>query len=202
MKTNPVPSLEQAIAAPAAITLADGIPCSTGAAIQRTKNVRFELLPYAFKPEEIIDTVVCALKSEAKVLIILNTVGRANAFLRKLEEHPAVSPNYLFNLNNVICPHHGRFAPNDRNHLDKHISQRLGKGSPPGPLLLVGTQTLEQSLDIDADLMITDLAPAGVLLQRVGRLHRHDRVNPEQFQAATIWYWCRKAVLLPLTRGT
>lgn len=186
VKTNPVPSLEQAIAAPyPAITLADGIPCSTGAAIQRTKNVRFELLPYAFKPEEIIDTVVCALKSEARVLIILNTVGRANAFLRKLEEHPAVSPNYLFNLNNVICPHHGRFAPNDRNHLDKHISQRLGKGSPPGPLLLVGTQTLEQSLDIDADLMITDLAPADVLLQRVGRLHRHDRVRPEQFQAAT-----------------
>jgi len=67
----------------------------------------------------------------------------------------------------------------------------MGEDAPPGPRLLIGTQTLEQSLDIDGDLMITDLCPADVLLQRVGRLHRHDRERPPGFRKAR----CR--VLVP-----
>ena len=55
------------------------------------------------------------------------------------------------------------------------MERRIGKGAKGGPLVLIGTQTLEQSLDIDADFLITDLAPMDVLLQRIGRLHRHDR---------------------------
>jgi CRISPR-associated endonuclease/helicase Cas3 len=105
-------------------------------------------------------------------------VARVVALQRAVEESPDIPYETLFRCEGVICPHHGRFAPSDREVLDKAVSERLGKDSPPGPLLLIGTQTLEQSLDIDADILITDLCPADVLLQRVGRLHRHKRTRP------------------------
>jgi CRISPR-associated endonuclease/helicase Cas3 len=115
-------------------------------------------------------------------LVILNTVARANAFLRAMEEQ--LEKTWLFSCQGVLCPHHGRFAPADRLVLDQAVTAHFGKDSGPGPLLLVGTQTLEQSLDLDADLLITDLAPMDVLLQRVGRLHRHRRPRPAEFSKA------------------
>lgn len=125
--------------------------------------------------------ITTALKQGARVLVVCNTVARANALLRTMEGHLAsTAPELLgaiFAANGHRCPHHGRFAREDRERLDALVSVRLGKGSPPGPLLLVGTQTLEQSLDIDADWLVTDLAPMDVLLQRLGRLHRHQRAH-------------------------
>lgn len=143
-----------------------------------TKRVHFVLSPALERPEQVLDEVAQMLASGARVLAVFNTVSRAVAFQRASESHPAMDPAWLFSCRGITCPHHGRFAPTDREVLDATVSQRFGRSSAPGPVLLVGTQTLEQSLDIDADLLLTDLCPADVLLQRVGRLHRHRRSRP------------------------
>lgn len=57
--------------------------------------------------------------------------------------------------------------------MDADVSWRYGEDGPSGGSLLIATQVVEQSLDIDFDLMATDLAPVEILLQRLGRVHRH-----------------------------
>jgi CRISPR-associated endonuclease/helicase Cas3 len=111
----------------------------------------------------------------AKVLVVRNTVDGAVAVQRALEaiadaEHPA-----LLRVAGVATLHHGRFAREDRRLLDAAVQREIGRTREPGGRIIVGTQTLEQSLDIDSDLLITDLCPVDVLLQRLGRLHRHVR---------------------------
>lgn len=160
----------------------DGTPSRPLTTKHSGKIVVFEPLAVARKPEKIIDRLIEALQKGARVLVVSNTVDRANRLLRAIEKHPAFDAQWLFQVNGVACPHHGRFAPADRVLLDQGVSARLGKNSAPGPLLLIGTQTLEQSLDIDADLLVSDLAPADVLLQRAGRLHRHQRPRPKGFE--------------------
>jgi CRISPR-associated endonuclease/helicase Cas3 len=69
--------------------------------------------------------------------------------------------------------HHSRYAVEDRTWLDQQLLSIFGVNGKRGSVIAVTTQTAEQSLDIDADLLITDVCPADVLLQRLGRLHRH-----------------------------
>lgn len=138
------------------------------------KRVRAELLD-GFDDETVLPLVREALDAGARVLVVCNTVKRANELLRAVEACSLVSPSVLFTVGGHVCPHHGRFARDHREVMDAAVSATLGKSSPDGPRLLIGTQTLEQSLDIDADLLITDLCPMDVLLQRIGRLHRHRR---------------------------
>ena len=174
------------------VTLGDGrclAPPANGK--KRARRVTFERVPHALEPENLIPDLLMALRAGARVLVIMNTVKRACDLLRAVERSPGIESGCLFTCRGVVCPHHGRFAPVDRELLDRAVSDAMGEDAPPGPRLLIGTQTLEQSLDIDADLMITDICPADVLLQRVGRLHRHDRERPPCFQNAR----CR--VLVP-----
>lgn len=124
----------------------------------------------------------------ACVLILRNKVESVVETARLVEERLADAPHLLFGVGGVAAPHHGRFASSDRKLLDNAVEARFGKNGSREPGVLVATQTLEQSLDVDFDVLFTDLCPMDVLLQRIGRLHRHDR-NEAARPAA-----CREAV--------
>lgn len=157
----------------------------------RKRSVAVELSPSLSDDDALITRLVAALRQGARVLVVCNTVARANTLFRRLEavledEQPDLL-KAVFNVRGIRCPHHGRFARADRECLDAEVSAALGKHSQEGARLLIGTQTLEQSLDIDADWLVTDLAPMDVLLQRFGRLHRHSRQNrPNAFTSPKV----------------
>ena len=76
---------------------------------------------------------------------------------------------------------HARFAICDRLEKEKALQARFGKdGAGRAGRVLVATQVVEQSLDLDFDVMVSDLAPIGSLIQRAGRVWRHMGVRPAE----------------------
>lgn len=75
---------------------------------------------------------------------------------------------------------HARFAVGDRLGIEERVLRRFGPESGPemrSGQILVATQVVEQSLDLDFDVMISDLAPIDLMIQRAGRLWRHSRMG-------------------------
>lgn len=73
---------------------------------------------------------------------------------------------------------HSRFTQQDRQDNDEWLVRTFGKpgkSSRPKRAIVVGTQVVEQSLDIDFDVLYSDLAPIDLVFQRMGRVHRHER---------------------------
>lgn len=149
------------------------------------KTVNWETLDAMDDPVRIALLAAEAAAQGARVLVVRNTVPAAIAVLLALEQLTlAEGDDWLFKINGVSTVHHSRYSKEDRPLLDQAVENQLGKvRNGLGGRVIIGTQTLEQSLDIDADLLITDLCPMDVLLQRVGRLHRHARPDTERPQA-------------------
>ena len=174
------PPLDKAIDSPyPAVSLqavgGDSIAAAGENGQEKTVNISAEPLMQDF--DRVAEIALQAARTGAKTLVIRNTVSNAIENQQALEQAAGDDSRLLFSVNSVPTLHHSRFAPDDRGLLDDEVERRLGKDRDPGGMVVVGTQTLEQSLDIDADLLITDLCPADVLLQRVGRLHRHARTG-------------------------
>ena len=128
--------------------------------------------------DEVAATAGYAVERGGCVGVIVNTVRKAQEIAAELQS--------AFPKAEVIIMH-AQFIMTDRAKREEQILKRVGKHSTPESrhgLIIVGTQVLEQSLDLDFDLMITELCPMDLLLQRTGRLHRHNRVRPQGLETA------------------
>lgn len=132
-------------------------PASTTIQITRLEN----------NDEALINQVKKSLEHGGIAGIIVNTVRRAQNLYRQFNDIP------------VLLLHSTFLAP-DRSHLEKKLINKIGKdANRPDKLIVIGTQVLEQSLDIDFDVLFTDIAPIDLLVQRIGRLHRHNIKRPQ-----------------------
>lgn len=140
---------------------------------RRSHETRMEVVPLIDDAAAIAALAAESARGGAKVLIVRNSVRGAIDVFNALRQSEVDDGPLLLRVGETSAVHHGRFAREDRVRLDAAVERAVGRTRASGGVVVVGTQTLEQSLDIDADLLITDLCPADVLLQRLGRLHRH-----------------------------
>ncbi|WP_438828786.1 type I-E CRISPR-associated protein Cse1/CasA [Streptomyces klenkii] len=120
------------------------------------------------EPATLADRLEAELADGGCALVVRNTVDRVLHTAQILRERfgPA-----------AVTVAHSRFTDLDRARKDSDLVARFGPSGrrPEGRHIVVASQVAEQSLDIDFDILVTDLAPVDLLLQRMGRLHRHLR---------------------------
>lgn len=134
-----------------------------------------------------------ALHDGGCAAVVCNTVRRAQDMYRALDlafaRLPAEDRPSLRLL-------HAQFIHEDRRRHEQFVLDTFGLApdgarnpNRPHRAVLVATQVIEQSLDLDFDLMVSDLAPIDLLLQRAGRVHRHDvnTARPKPVHQPTLW---------------
>ena len=137
------------------------------------KTVKLRHLPNT--PEAVKTALLEAISGDGCAIVVCNTVGNAQAMYDALKAE--LAPEWDCLLFHARTPFVWRKAK------EEDVLKRFGKGSeedrkkPRGRTLLVATQVVEQSLDLDADFMASELAPVDLILQRMGRLWRHVRAR-------------------------
>ena len=132
--------------------------------------------------------------------VICNTVDQAQKVYQQLKSYfPVIDAGDGSPELDLL---HARYLYGDRQERENRTITRFGKDRMQRPqrAVLVATQIIEQSLDIDFDLMVTEMAPVDLLLQRSGRMHRHKVdsknmpiIRPEKLKQPTLWV-CRPEV--------
>ncbi|HVC38124.1 MAG TPA: CRISPR-associated helicase Cas3' [Gammaproteobacteria bacterium] len=142
----------------------DEAPLGTRAAVKRTISI-----DYRHQQTEIVAMIDAALASGQCVCWIRNTVADAMGAFELYAKRLPQERLTLF---------HARFALGDRLAKEEDVLAAFGpksNASKRAGRLVIATQVIEQSLDVDFDLLVSDLAPIDRLIQRAGRLRRHNR---------------------------
>lgn len=142
------------------------------AASGRRTSVRIDALDGEI--EAVLTVLREALSEGGCALVVRNTVRRVLEWADAIEkEFPG-----------EVTVAHSRFIVADRLRIDAAMLDRFGAPGRarerPHRHIVVASQVVEQSLDLDFDLLITDLAPIDLVLQRMGRLHRHQRGDDQR----------------------
>ncbi|KRL00527.1 CRISPR-associated helicase/endonuclease Cas3 [Liquorilactobacillus capillatus] len=125
---------------------------------------------------EVIQVVLRKICSGGIAGIIVNTVKHAQVLAKLVPDDVKL----------IVL--HSAFLATDRVSLEKILEKTIGKNAKrPYKMIVIGTQILEQSLDIDFDVLFTDVAPMDLLLQRAGRLHRHCIKRPEMLKQPLLY---------------
>ncbi|MCM8808202.1 MAG: CRISPR-associated helicase Cas3', partial [Candidatus Omnitrophica bacterium] len=132
-------------------------------------------------PEEILNRVISEAQNGKRILFILNTVKQAQEVYKKIKEIMTIknTPIKLFLL-------HSRFTLEDRRSKEIGIIEKEFKNPKPENekegKILVTTQVVEASLDVDADVLFTEICPLDALVQRMGRVLRRIGANFEFYR--------------------
>ena len=140
----------------------------------RRYDVRIERIT----DSEMTDKLHTFLQDGGCAGVIVNTVSRAQGFYEELKsEYP----------DDRVILIHSAFTGMDRSAIESDVMDALQEAHSTQQIrtIVVGTQVLEQSLDIDFDLLVSDICPMDLLIQRIGRLHRHDNPRPPRMAVAT-----------------
>ena len=131
------------------------------------KKISCELLPILNDNDKIARYAVDAVKDGGCECVIMNTVADAICVYDKIKKNKKDECKIIL--------YHSRMTINARDEKSREILEMCGKDRTKRPerVIIVGTQVLEQSLDIDVDYMITAICPIDLLFQRIGRYHRH-----------------------------
>ncbi|MCB0180788.1 MAG: CRISPR-associated helicase Cas3', partial [Anaerolineae bacterium] len=138
------------------------------------------------EPDDILTYLKEELAAGGCAAVICNTVRRAQEIYKVLDE--ARQNGDLDLPQDDLILFHARFPPVWRQVIEEKVLRKFGKPDKEGKSphrphkgIVVATQVIEQSLDLDFDLMLTDPAPIDLIIQRAGRLHRHDRTAAERY---------------------